>query len=135
MGQICFSAISSNRACHHYRGGGGILHGNHFAGKISPPLEFPKLLKCLTHTFTCKSMPRSEAERLANQMATESSISSLLKESAVPKHLPKNYGPQACSTIGIFTALPIPIKGQIASPSLKTEFPHENIPPEFSLPL
>ena len=56
------------------RGGGGFRHNwkSHSSS-------------CLTRTLTCNPMLRSESESVANQIATESSISSqYLKEPANP---------------------------------------------------
>ena len=44
---------------------GGILHGNYSAGENFATLGIPKAPNSLMHTFMCKPMLRSEAERFA----------------------------------------------------------------------
>ena len=73
--------------------------------------------------LTCKAMLRSEADKFANPIATEGSVSSRhLKDSAVPNTCP--------SAIGIFTALRHPKfrQGKTLPPSLKPKWSHEVIP-------
>ena len=83
---LCFarSCLSAGLFCKFSPGGGGFA-----------TLGIPKAPNCLTHTRTCKPLPHSEADSLANQMATESRIGSQhVKASAVPNTRPKSMDPQ-----------------------------------------
>ena len=74
---------------------GDYFAGGKFAGGNFATLGIPKAPNCLTHTLTCKPMLCSEADRFANQMATESSTTSQhLKESAVPNTCPQTMDPK-----------------------------------------
>ena len=107
-----------------------LVRGSFRWGKVAPR-GIPPTLPCVTHALTCRPTPRSEADRFANAMATERSISSQhLKESAVPNACPKDYGPAECSAIGIFTAPPTPPhfrRGDFSPSSL--HFPRSVPPP------
>ena len=92
-----------------------------------------KAPNCLTHTLTCKPMLRSEADRFANQVATESSISSQhLKESAVPSNCPKTMGPQYAVPL----ASSVPHQQHQVSPreNVATFLKDETFPTKLSTP-
>ena len=83
----------------------------------NPP---PPCSSCLTHTLTYT--PMLHLERFANQIATESSITSQnLKESTVPNTCPKNMDPQ--HAVSLASSLPCDSpkvrQGNILAPSLK----------------
>ena len=110
-GGFCTGFISPGKI----RGGGGFHH--HWK---------PRSSNHLTHTLTCKPMLDSESERVTNQIATESSISSqYLKESAVPKKCPKTMDPENAVA-----------PGEIFANSRKDEnFPRNYTCPKHPLPL
>ena len=95
----CCCATAGRRLapqCTTVQAGGGncpreIISPGEMAGGEFATLGIPKAPNCLTHTLTCKPMLCSEADRFANQMATESSTTSQhLKESAVPNTCPNS---------------------------------------------
>ena len=101
-------------------GGGGCRTGVIPPAKHLTTLGSPKGPTCLLPIFMCKPMLHSEAERLANQTATESSASSQhLKEAAVPNPCPQTTDPTERSAIGMFSAAPTPkmSPGEISVPS------------------
>ena len=112
--------------------GAGILYTDYFAGKTSwaeivATIGISEAPNCLTHTSSASPGSVSEAERFANQKATESSISSQhLKGSAVPNTCPKTTGQQY--EVPLESSLPCQqpqvSSGKISPPS----FSHELIP-------
>ena len=99
-----------------YRRGGGGCTGMIAPGKLSGGGgDFRRAWesqssKRLTHTITCRPMPRAVAEGPANHIATEGSRSSQHpKASAVPNTCPQPTDPRERSAMGIFTALPTPL--------------------------
>ena len=106
---------------------GKILWVEIFAGTPKPP-------DSLTDAHPkCKPMPCLEAERFANRMATDISITSQhLKRIYCSKPSPNSYGPTECSAIGIVTAVPTPLnsaKGNIPPLFLEDEILSRTHPP------
>ena len=113
------------------REGGNVVRGfarkNLAGGGGFATRGIPKAPPCLTHTPTCRPMLRSEADRFANQMATESGITSQLMLFQTLAQKPRTHRAQCHSHLHCRRLQTSP--GEKFAPFLEDRISHEIVPP------